>query len=62
MTDHTEHGTMHRMTDPPACYDCGPWEWRGKHWRGCSQNSEALNLTPGCSGCRNLNHEPEEEQ
>lgn len=53
---------MHRMTDPPACYDCGPWEWRGKTWRGCSQKDEALTLTPGCSGCKNLNHEPEEEQ
>ena len=52
--------TMHQMTDRPACYDCGPWEWRGKHWQGCSQKDEALNLTPGCAGCRNLNQEPEE--
>ena len=51
---------MHRMTDRPKCYDMGPWEWRGSMWQGCSQNDPALNLTPGCSGCKNLNKEPEE--
>lgn len=51
---------MNRMENKPPCYNRDSFEFRGKHWQGCSQTDDDLDLTPGCAGCKNLNKKAEE--